>query len=451
MKNINIWLVIFSLATFSSFGQGDWTFDNLTTFKYRMGSTHIGPYVFFAGGSTSAGHTSEVEIYHTQSKDWIYNQFSLAREFTAGVSGGSKVFFAGGVDELGVISIVDMYDTISGHWDVADLSEARVFLSAVSKGNEVLFAGGGDLSQGSESDVVDIYNTDSELWSTSFLSEARGCMGSAVVGDYAFFAGGFYFSSALPSSRVDIYNFSTGAWTTAELSEPRYFLSAVTVGQNILFAGGMGADDLPSKRVDIYDVVTGQWSIDSLSVARAFLDHENTASVCGKAYFIGGWSTETETHQITGDFNTIDIYDEATGAWSVEYLPYNLFFHSTVAVDGMLIIAGGGTITGDFIQLRDVVRIYTCPIDGTKDITFKPDAFTVYPNPASDNFYIRFAAYYKDPVVTVTDMAGSTIFRSVVSNELEYEVLTHSWAEGMYIVKIQTDDFIGTQRLMVTK
>lgn len=450
MKKVNIGIVIFAIATLSSFGQGEWTFDNLTTFKQSMGSTHIGPYAFFAGGYTAGGYTSDVEIYNTKSKEWIYSQFSLPREFTAGVSSGSKVFFAGGGDESGAIAIVDMYDTISSQWEVADLSEARVFLSAVSMGNEVLFAGGGDFFQGTESDVVDIYNTDSEEWSTSFLSEARGCMGSAVAGDYAFFAGGFYFSSALPSSRVDIYNFSTGAWTTAELSQPRYFLAAVTVGQKILFAGGMGADDLPSKRVDIYDAVTGEWSIDSLSVARAFWDHENAASVCSKAYFIGGWSTETETYQITGDFNEIDIYDEANGTWSVEYLPYNLFFHSTVTVDDKLIIAGGGTIAGQFIQLRDEIRIYTCETVSTEDMDFQTDMVT-YPNPTSGSLYLIFQDNIENVNVIITDIAGKVIYLTSGSNAKEIEVNTSGFAEGVYVVQIQTQQGIQSKKIVVAR
>lgn len=450
MKKIIVLTGFFLVFVGSIFSQGEWTYDNLTTFKQSIGSTHLGPYAFFAGGFTSGGYTSEVEIYNTQSKDWIYNQFSLAREFTAGASGGSKVFFAGGADESGAIAIVDIYDTLSGQWDVAELSEARVFLSAVSKGNEVLFAGGGDLSQGTESDVVDIYNTDSEEWSTSFLSEARGNMGSAVVGDFAFFAGGFYLSSGLPSSRVDIYNFSTGAWTTAELSQPRYFLAAVTVGQKILFAGGMGADDLPSKRVDIYDAVTGEWSIDSLSVARAFWDHENAASVCGKAYFIGGWSTETETYQITGDFNVIDIYDEASGAWSVEYLPYNLFFHSTVAVDDKLIIAGGGTIAGQFIQLRDVVRIYTCTTVATREVDFQAYV-DVYPNPTSGTLHLAFQDNIQEVKVCITDIAGKLIYATSGLNAKAIEINTNGFAEGVYVIQLQTPEGIQSQKIVVSR
>ncbi len=450
MKKIIVLTGVFLLLVFRLVSQGEWTYDNLTTFKQSMGSTHLGPYVFFAGGFTSGGYTSEVEIYNTKSRDWIYNQLSLAREFTAAVSGGSKVFFAGGANESGSIATVDIYDTITGQWDVADLSEARVLLSAVSKGNEILFAGGGDVSQGTESDVVDIYNTDSEEWTTAFLSEARTNMGSAVLGDFAFFAGGFYLSSGLPSSRVDIYNFSTGAWTTAELSQPRYFLAAVTVGQKILFAGGMGADDLPSKRVDIYDAVTGEWSIDSLSVARAFWDHENAASVCGKAYFIGGWSTETETYQITGDFNVIDIYDEANGAWSVEYLPYNLFFHSTVAVDDKLIIAGGGTITGQFIQLHDEILIYTCGTVSTEDMDFQTDMVT-YPNPTSGSLYLIFQDNVESVNVIITDIAGKVIYVTSGSNAKEIEINTNGFAEGVYVVQVQTPEGIQSQRIVVTR
>ncbi len=162
--------------------------------------------------------------------------------------------------------------------------------------------------------------TDLMLWISIILIQKNGPH-SLRGGSHSFcdlFFCGVLLVIRIPSN--DIYNFSTAHGL------PLSFHNHDTAQSiHVLFA--------VMFKYQIYDAVTGEWSIDSLSVARAFWDHENAASVCGKAYFIGGWSTETETYQITGDFNVIDIYDEANGAWSVEYLPYNLFFHSTVAVD----------------------------------------------------------------------------------------------------------------------
>ena len=212
----------------------------------------------------------------------------------------------------------------------------------------------------------------------------------------------------------------------------------------------MGADDMPSKRVDIYDAVTGEWSIDSLSVARAFWDHENAASVCGKAYFIGGWSTETETYQITGDFNVIDIYDESSGAWSVEYLPYNLFFHSTVAVDDKLIIAGGGTIAGQFIQLHDEILIYTCEPVSTEDMDFQIDV-VAYPNPTSGSLYLTFQDNVDNVKVIITDIAGKLIYVTSSLNAKVIEINTNGFAEGVYAVQLQTPQGIQTQKIVVAR
>ncbi|MBK9103176.1 MAG: T9SS type A sorting domain-containing protein [Saprospiraceae bacterium] len=448
MKNINALIVFFLLAIFSAFGQDGWTTVDLTTWKMGIGSAQVGSKVFFGGGLTSEGVTDMVEIYDINTKDWIYGNLAVARNFPAAVSNGNLIFFAGGMDNFSsAFNTVDMFDMSTHEWSLAQLSQAGFNLSAVSKGNKVLFAGGGDLSLGTESDVVDIYNSDTREWTTAFLSEARAAMGSAVVGDIALFAGGLLFSTKAASEKVDIYNFSTGSWSMARLSIPRFGIAATTIGDKVFFAGGEYADGTLSNRVDIYDNVSKTWSIDSISVARV---SAGAATVCNKAYFIGGMKVSPATYQIIGDFDVIDVYDDATGEWSVEHLPYNLFGHSTISAGNQIFIAGGGTIIGDMIQLRDVIRIFTCTTVATEDLGSQANLMA-YPNPTSGSLYLTFQDNVENVKVIITDITGKGIYVASGSNAKEIEINTTGFAEGVYVVQIQTPQGIQSRKIVVAR
>jgi len=414
-----------------------------------MSSAQIGTKVFFAGGLTTEGMTDLVEIYDINTYEWSYLHLSVARNYSTAVSLGTKVFFAGGLDISGsAFDGIDIYDTLTQQWSFAQLSSAVFSLSALSKGNKVLFAGGGDVALRTESDLVDIYNTDTEIWTTEFLSEARAGMGAAVVGDLGFFAGGISFSTNTVTDKVDIYNFSTGEWSMDRLSEARFGIAATTVGDKIFFAGGELADGVLSNRVDIYDYSTKTWSIDTLSVARPFA---GAASVCGKVYFVGGMTINTQTYQIIGDFDEIDIYDETTDSWSVEYLPYNLFAHSTISTGDQLFIAGGGTIEGEFIQLRNSVLIFTCTTVGTRDLQSKPEEFSVYPNPVINRLHITLMEECDNAELAILTMDGTLIYRKAIAGARDIELNMDDFAEGVYVVQIRATDFIASHKIVVVK
>ncbi|MBP9882912.1 MAG: T9SS type A sorting domain-containing protein [Chitinophagales bacterium] len=443
MKTNSLILAFFLLSFTYAFGQDEWTTTNLSAYRYQMGSTALGNKVYFGGGSIVTGVSSLVDIYDINSQQWTSDHFDIARSFPVAVSCGSKVFFAGGILSSGATtSSVQIFDTLTQLWSSAQLSQARFSMAAVSKGNMVVFAGGGDLSMEKEYAVVDIYNTETDQWTTATLSEARGAMGSTVIGELAFFAGGFNFTTGTVTDKIDIYNFSTGTWSTAMLSEPRFFIGAVTVGNKALFAGGSDANGVPSRRVDIYDITTNTWSIDSLSVARGFLEDENTASVCGRAYFVGGMTIETENYTFTGDYNAIDIYDEVSGNWSTGSLPYNLFDHSVASAGNHLLIAGGGTLSGEYIQLHAQVNILTCTTVSIEEVPNQLTAVNLYPNPATGfiTFDLAKVAATKAELF-IYNTSGVLRIQLPVTHSAQLQISVDDiGSDGMYFYTVRTDD-----------
>lgn len=443
MKTIYFLLALLLLSFTRTYGQDEWTTTNLSDFRYQMGSTTLGTKVYFGGGAIGIGTSNLVDIYDIKTQQWASEYFDLDRSYPAAISCGSKVFFAGGITSSGATTTnVDIFDTVTQQWSSAQLVQARFSIGAVSKGNKVLFAGGGDISTKKEFAIVDIYNTETNLWTIGLLSEARAGMGTTVIGELAIFAGGFKFTTGTVTDKIDIYNFSTGTWSTAALSEPRFFIGAVTVGNKALFAGGADENGVPSKRVDIYDLTTDTWSIDSLSVARAFYENENAASVCGKAYFVGGMTVETETYTFTGDFDIIDIYDEVSGNWSTQSLPYNLFDHSVVSEGNHLLIAGGGTLAGEYIQLHSEVNILNCTSVGIEEVAIPLVEVDLYPNPASDLITFDFVNVASAKAeLFIYNNCGVLLQQIPVSHSTQLRIPVDDIGSGeMYFYTMRTDD-----------
>ncbi len=174
------------------------------------------------------------------------------------------------------------------------------------------------------------------------LSEARAMMAGVTVGTKMLFAGATFSAAGVNShgsSRVDIFDAATGRWSTARLSEARSAIAAVAVSNKVFFAGGrlssgdIGTPDLHFSAVDIYDAATGAWSVASLSEPRAYV---SAATLGDKVFFAGG---EKDANFTPSD--RVDIYDLSTGQWSTATLSEPRGLITAVAAGGKVFFAGG--------------------------------------------------------------------------------------------------------------
>ena len=265
-------------------------------------------------------------------------------------------------------------------------------------------------------------------------------MACAVVGDLAIFAGGFVNQNSI-SDQVDIYNFSTETWSIATLSEPRAFATATTVGNKVLIAGGIKDIDVPSDVVDIYDASTGNWSIGPpLSTPRALA---NAATVNGKAYFAGGATFNFGWHDFS---NVIDIYDGATGIWSVD----SMIMPRIAAVAGVgdyLVIAGGDISA---TEVTDLVEIFYDTIDVGISSQLKEDAFfRVYPNPNSGHIQLEMPddKQNKSFSATIYNLQGQVVFTQILEpGKLELNV---KLADGVYLLNVISADATHTELITI--
>ena len=152
---------------------------------------------------------------------------------------------------------------------------------------------------------------------------------------------------------LDIYDPVEG-WSTVVIPHPRYGVGAAAVGSQAFFAGGgTDTDKTRVAQVDIYDTASGAWSVgEDLTVGRW---EPAGASVGSKVIFAGG-----ANHEAPGDtVSTVDIIDTMTNARTSGALSVGRKRMAVATAGSLVVFAGGRIITGDGVQLEsDRVDMY---------------------------------------------------------------------------------------------
>ena len=78
-------------------------------------------------------------------------------------------------------------------------------------------------------------------------------------------------------------------------------------------------------------------------------------------------------------------------------------------------------------------------------------SINIYPNPATNHLTIALGNNNKKVEVTIADITGKIIYSTTASETQKIEVNTQDFVAGIYVVQIQSADFIGTRKLVITK
>jgi hypothetical protein len=122
-----------------------------------------------------------------------------------------------------------------------------------------------------------------------------------------------------------------------------------------------------------------------------------------------------------------DIYDPT---WE------NLLIAQTVDIDDIATLAAT-----DFVVCDELMDL---PLGLNNDLSLNNGIVSIYPNPATDkiNLNIELTNTSKEVNVEITDMTGKVVYTTTLKNVLnnKYSINTSSFANGMYIVKVSTDN-----------
>jgi len=78
-------------------------------------------------------------------------------------------------------------------------------------------------------------------------------------------------------------------------------------------------------------------------------------------------------------------------------------------------------------------------------------SITLFPNPADNHLTIDLGSHNEEVTVTIADITGKVVYTTLATDAQRIEVNTQDFAEGMYVVQIQSADFIATKLFIVGK
>lgn len=300
-------LAIASGLLLAQSAQAQWTTDNLSDDRRELVAASAGDLAVFVGGKGAANSTSDVvDIYDASTETFTATTLSSPRRSHAAAGEGNLIMIGGGRNTA-LTGDIDILDVTTGVWTFDTLAVPRANLAAVGVGGKILFAGG--RSTAGRSDVVEIYDVATGTWTQDTLSQPRAGLVGVAAGGRAVFAGGLQVNNQR-SRRVDIYDPVTGTWTDLDLPVGRNLHAGAGVADFAIFACGEGSG---ANTANVVNVLTGTVTTQVLSVGRI---SPSGTSVGGRALIAGG---------NTGGFlgqpvDQIDIFDAASGTWSVDEL-----------------------------------------------------------------------------------------------------------------------------------
>ena len=143
---------------------------------------------------------------------------------------------------------------------------------------------------------------------------------------------GLAFSMALPQGALA----APGTWTaTGSLNTARQDHTATLLPDGkVLVVGGYNGSHLTSA--EVYDPATGAWSVTTGSLNTACVAHTATLLPNGRVLVAGGYNS-------SGYLTSAEVYDPATGAWTATG-PLNtarVAHTATLLPNGKVLVAGG--------------------------------------------------------------------------------------------------------------
>jgi hypothetical protein len=289
--------------------------------------------ILFAGGNSTGGVSTRVDVFDFAANTWSSAELSSKRYSMAAVGAGNKIFFAGGVDKYGWSSTdVDIYDVATNTWSLSHMSTEGDMLTTATTGDKVFFAGGNFGIYATR--TVNIYNLTSNTWSTASLSAPRNFPAAVSANNKVYFSGGDPWTWQI-SNVIDIYDNTTGAWSTSNLQVPRVWHAAIAVNDILYFAGGLSkilspTNYEPTCSVETLNTNTGARTLMNLSTPRAFL---HAVVKDNKILFL-------RQDDSMGDSDKFDVYDIISNTWSIGVLPYKIGGASIISVNNTTYVAG---------------------------------------------------------------------------------------------------------------
>ena len=179
-------------------------------------------------------------------------------------------------------------------------------------------------------------------------------------------------------------------------------------------------------------VSTSDFDLMVLGEPDADIDYVGTA---GTAYIFSSANTTNTSANTTylWTFNSIDTSSAANPSY---VFPWN----GTPTTYPVTLVVDNGC--GESLKAIDITVVV-----GVDELETK--TFEVYPNPATDNFFIAAGSDFNTLDVTIIDNAGRSVYSQSYNGQQVIEVNTSDLASGAYLIKMVSESSSEVQTLIV--
>jgi uncharacterized protein (TIGR03437 family) len=236
---------------------------------------------------------------------------------TATLLSNGKVLVAGAWVGNSPLNKAELYDLTTGTWSyTGSLNIARTSHTATLLPNgKVLIAGGG-VSSGVYLTSAELYDPATGSWSTTgSLNSVRWCHTATLLPNGKVLVVGGHTGTST-NNRAELYNPATERWRTITNPHTARYRHTATLLPNgkVLVIGGIGNNNFPT-RAEIYDPATEGWSSTGyLTIGRAA---QLAVLLPNGKVLVGGGFNDFELNDVAIPLNSAELYDPATGKWSV--------------------------------------------------------------------------------------------------------------------------------------
>ncbi|MBI1193778.1 MAG: T9SS type A sorting domain-containing protein [Bacteroidetes bacterium] len=294
--------------------------------------------------------------------------------------------------------------------------------SLITPASSLYMAGVGTKAVVTDGTHWDLFNVQTGSHTSGVLSTPRTLITTLTAGKKAFFAGGKFGSFADPqyTKNVDVYNAGSNTWSTLMLSKNREVGGAGVLGNRVFFAGGTGRSDISGpvylyNTIDIFNTATGARTSAKLSKARSNIA---VGSAVNSIVFAGGWYWDVTYNRLSS--NRVDIFNSSTGTWSTALLSKKRESISVAVIGDEVVFAGGSSNASGPVTNVDIYNASTNTWSTTS---------LLFANYGMLSAVIGEEAYF----------AGGLLASDVIQ---VYNTVTHSW--NSFTLPVSLDDYTMT-------
>lgn len=369
--------------------------------------------VLVAGGSDNDNNTLAIcELYNPATGTWTNTgSLNTARvAHTATLLPNGKVLVTGGYDVFPIeLASCELYDPATGTWSyTGSLDTGRLNHTATLLPNgKVLVAGGED----GNSDVfssAELFDPNSGTWTnTGNMYLPHTYQTATLLTDgQVLLVGGDYDGNYDAGPYCELYNPATGSWTnTGNLNFERDEHTATLLpnGQVLVAAGGdeNGVGNALNT-AEIYDPATGNWTVTSnLNIARNF----PTATLlpdCEVLLTGGGDATFTP-------IDSAELYNPATGSWTVTGNPVSArYSHTATMLPSSQVLLVGGYYDDNY-DVTDSAELYDSSLGLSPVTNSLAVATMITPMTVNGQMNVSFTNIFGMPfrILTTTNLTSS--------------------------------------------